>query len=127
MARSIGELRGVDAVWPALLALHFGVGCSESGDDGPGSGASGAAASGQGGAGAAGPASGSGNPMTATATVGPSTGVGGWGGGGVIPCDPPADPGSIWEKTAEVYAEIDPVSMCKYRGDVLLIFNGAAL
>ena len=47
--------------------------------------------------------------------------------GGSFVCDPPAEPGSIWEKTAEAYAEVDPVSMCKYRGKVLLIFNSAAL
>jgi glutathione peroxidase-family protein len=44
-------------------------------------------------------------------------------------CDPPAEPGSIYEHSAESLdvEQIDPVSMCKYRGDVMLIVNTAAV
>lgn len=43
-------------------------------------------------------------------------------------CDPPAAPGSLYEHSAVSYDinDIDPVSMCKYRGKVLLIVNTAA-
>jgi len=127
MARSLGDLRGIDAaVWPALLALSFGAGCSNASDSataGPGSGAGGPGGAG---AGAAGPASGSAsNAQSSAATVGPATGT--TGAGGMFVCDPPAEAGSIWERTAEMYAEINPVPMCKYRGKVMLIFNDAAL
>jgi len=126
MARSLGELRGIDAVWPALLALNFGAGCSNASDSATGPGSAAAGQGGAGAAGATGPASGSGNPSSSTVGVGPtSTGAGT--GGSAFVCDPPAEPGSIWEKTAEAYAEIDPVPMCKYRGEVMLIFNDAAL
>jgi hypothetical protein len=49
------------------------------------------------------------------------------GGSMAFVCDPPAAPGSIYERSAESYAEIDPVSMCRYRGDVMLLVNTAAL
>jgi glutathione peroxidase-family protein len=44
-------------------------------------------------------------------------------------CDPPAEPGSIWEREAESLSvdEVYPVPMCKYRGDVLFIVNTAAV
>ena len=43
-------------------------------------------------------------------------------------CDPPAEAGSLWEIAEDSYDldVVDPVSMCKYRGDVLLIVNTAA-
>jgi glutathione peroxidase-family protein len=44
-----------------------------------------------------------------------------------VDCNPPAAPGSIFEATAESYGVLQPVPMCKYRGDVLLIVNTAAL
>ncbi|MEJ7729347.1 MAG: hypothetical protein WKG00_09030 [Polyangiaceae bacterium] len=59
--------------------------------------------------------------------VGPGPGAGGSGGSGAFVCDPPAEPGSIWEKTGDMFDAVDPVPMCRYRGDVMLIFNGAAL
>ena len=44
-------------------------------------------------------------------------------------CDPPADPGSIYETAGESLniEEVDPISMCKYRGDVMLVVNTAAV
>jgi hypothetical protein len=53
----------------------------------------------------------------------------GAGGGSSFVCDPPAAPGSIYERSAVSYDinAIDPVSMCKYRGDVMLVVNTAAL
>lgn len=59
-----------------------------------------------------------------------SVGAGGFGGAPVaFVCDPPADPGSIYELSAKSYDinDIDPVSMCKYRGKVALIVNTAAI
>ena len=122
------ELRGLDLAWPALLALHFGAGCSGSDADGAGGNAGATGAGGQGAA--AGSAASVSNAVSASATVvgvGVATGAGGSGGGGPFVCDPPAAPGSIFEKTADQFDVVDPVPMCKYRGDVMLIFNGAAL
>jgi hypothetical protein len=57
-------------------------------------------------------------------------GAGGFGG---LPmafvCDPPAEAGSLYENSAKSYDinDVDPVSMCKYRGKVLLIVNTAAI
>lgn len=61
-----------------------------------------------------------------SSTVASTTGVGG--GPPAQVCDPPAEPGSLWEIAEESYdiSVADPVSMCKYRGDVLLIVNTAA-
>ncbi len=58
-----------------------------------------------------------------------AVGVGGFGGGPMaFVCDPPAEPGSLYENSAVSYDinDIDPVSMCKYRGKVLLVVNTAA-
>jgi hypothetical protein len=41
-------------------------------------------------------------------------------------CDPPAAPGSLYEKEATQLVNVDPTSMCEYRGQVLLIFDEAA-
>lgn len=43
-------------------------------------------------------------------------------------CDPAAEPGSLYELAAESLDinELTDVSMCRYRGDVLLIVNTAA-
>lgn len=68
---------------------------------------------------------------TVVASVGPgpvsvsasSTGVG----GGPPACDPPADPSSLHAREAIDYATFQPVSMCEYRDQVLLIVNVAAL
>ena len=53
-------------------------------------------------------------------------GDGGMGAGEPFVCNPQADPGSLYELFAEDLFEVDPVSMCKFRGDVLLIVNTAA-
>lgn len=42
-------------------------------------------------------------------------------------CDPPAAPGSLYEKDALQQFEFEPTSMCQFRGDVLLIVNTAAV
>jgi hypothetical protein len=125
MARALGELRGIDLAWPALLALQFGAGCSSSDGDGSG-GAGGNPGAGSGGDAAASSVASVGASVSASASVvGP--GAGGAGGSDTFVCDPPAEPGSIWEKTADMFGAVEPVPMCRYRGDVLLIFNGAAL
>jgi hypothetical protein len=54
------------------------------------------------------------------------TGNGGAGGGGVVTCDPPPEKGSLYERTA-TNNMLDTVSMCGYRGEVLLIVNIAAV
>lgn len=46
--------------------------------------------------------------------------------GGSFVCDPPAEPGSIFELQADFKYEENPVSMCRYRGEVILIVNVAA-
>lgn len=59
-----------------------------------------------------------------------AVGAGGFGG---VPmnfvCDPPAEPGSLYENSAKSYDinDIDAVSMCQYRGKVALIVNTAAV
>jgi hypothetical protein len=59
-----------------------------------------------------------------------AVGVGGFGGAPMeFKCDPPAEPGSFYETSAKSYDinDIDAVSMCKYRGKVLLVVNTAAI
>jgi glutathione peroxidase len=65
------------------------------------------------------------NSSSSQTAVAASSGAGG---GSSFVCDPPADPGSIYEFSAESFDinQIEPVSMCKYRGDVMLIVNTAA-
>jgi len=41
-------------------------------------------------------------------------------------CDPPAAPGSLYENSANEFSTLIPISMCQYRGDVLLIVDTAA-
>ena len=62
---------------------------------------------------------------SASVTVGAS-GSGGSGGGEFL-CNPAAAPGSIYETTADMFGSAGPASMCKYRGDVMLIVNTAAI
>lgn len=49
--------------------------------------------------------------------------------GAMFDCNPAAPPDSFYARTAESYDIniIDPVPMCKYRGDVVLVVNTAAL
>jgi hypothetical protein len=67
----------------------------------------------------------------ATGTVGAGGSGGGAGGsggaGGMDACNPAAAAGSFWAQTAQAYGDISPVSMCQYRGDVLLVVNTAAV
>jgi hypothetical protein len=87
---------------------------------GPGAGAGGATSATHG--------SGAG-PASSSAIVAGSAGVGGGGsgGGGPFVCDPPAAAGSLYAQTGDAFGALDPISMCQYRGDVLLIVNTAAL
>ena len=112
------------SAWAAMLALTSAAACGESDPAGSGGTA-------QGGAGPSGPVTtttGSG-PVTATGTTTAqatsSTGVG----GSSFVCDPPAEPGSLYELFAESFDfnVLEPVSMCEYRDQVLLIVNTAAL
>lgn len=125
MTRALVELRRLDIALPAMLLLQLGAGCS--GSDADGTGGAGASPAGAGGEGASTSSQGSVvSVASSTIAVGPGPGAGGSGGGAFV-CDPPAAPGSIYEKTADQFDVVDPVPMCKYRGDVMLIFNGAAL
>jgi hypothetical protein len=64
---------------------------------------------------------------TATVAVASSASSGGAGGNGDFVCDPVAAPGSLYERTGDLYGSAGPVAMCKYRGDVMLIVNTAAI
>jgi hypothetical protein len=100
-------------------ALALAAACSAQGTGGQG---------GQGGA--ASSAQGSGHGSTAASSssqIAVAAVTSGAGGSTAFVCNPPAAPGSIFEATAESYGALDPVPMCKYRGDVLLIVNVAAL
>jgi hypothetical protein len=111
--------------YTAVLALSLGVGCSEEAKDTTaGAGATGAGSGG--GSGATTGAGGSTNTSSGTGVVS-STGAGV--GGSSYVCDPPAAEGSIFELFAESLDidQIEPVSMCQYRGDVMLIVNVAAV
>jgi hypothetical protein len=71
-----------------------------------------------------------GGTTTKTTTVASATGAGGMGGmggmGGSAPaCNPPAAAGTFWAQNAQQYGDPNPVSMCDYRGDVLLVVNTA--
>jgi hypothetical protein len=107
--------------WGAALALTLAaLGCSSSGGS--------ASSSGGGEAGAGGnPGATSSSGVVASSS---SVGAGGFGGGPAqFVCDPPAEPGSLYELSAKSYDinDVDPVSMCKYRGKVLLAVNTAAV
>lgn len=108
------------------------VGCGDSGEVGANGGSGG---SGIGGSGAS-PADG-GHDNTGAGNEGGTSssglvlnGGGGEGAGTPDPfvCDPAAEPGSLYELAAESLDinELTDVSMCRYRGDVLLIVNTAA-
>ena len=113
--------------WVLAAAL---LGCS---DGEVAAGASGGSSSSGGGGSMAGGAGGA--PTSNGGLGGGGSGLGGTvdrgGAGGDSPiafvCDPPAPAGSLYETYAESM-DIDlfePVSMCQYRGDVLLIVNTA--
>ena len=72
-------------------------------------------------------AGGAGGAGTTAATTSAVVGAGGFGGSGAFVCSPAAEPGSIFEREADVFGDAAPTPMCKYRGDVMLIVNTAAL
>ena len=112
----------------AMLALTSSSGCGSEGEPGSGgangstTSASAGATAGQGGAASQGgaPAQGGGSAIVG---VGGALGTG----GGTAPCDPPPDAGTFWAQSAlsTDLNQIDPVQMCAYRGDVLLVVNTA--
>jgi hypothetical protein len=104
----------------AVTVVTTLLGC---GDDpaGTGLGTGGAGATGAGGSGA-------GTTTTTGSMVTTTTGSSMGGSGGAFDCDPPADPGSLYELSdRRVFPPNGEVSMCQFRGDVLLIYNAAAL
>ncbi|MDI1442940.1 hypothetical protein [Polyangium sp. 6x1] len=122
--------------WCVALAITLGAfACSSGGGESAGGGGT-AGAGGVGGVG--GPGSGgnagtmavasSSSSVGAVASSSASVGSGGAGGSMGFVCDPPAEPGSLYEHAVESYDvnDIDAVPLCKYRGEVLLIVNTAA-
>ena len=113
--------------YTAVLALSLGVGCSEEAKEAT----AGSGPAGAGGGGGTGVTTGSGgNTSTSTSTgMGVVSSSGAGVGGSSYVCDPPAEAGSIFELYAESLDidQIEPVSMCQYRGDVMLLVNVAAV
>jgi len=109
----------------ALLTVSGAVGCGgESASGVLGTGGSGGNGSG------GGPGGSGGTGMTTTtstvATTGPtSVSSSGSGGSPNVDCNPPAEAGSLYALEDEGLFDIGKSSMCKYRGDVLLIVNMA--
>ena len=118
------------AASPLVLVVSLALAaCNGSGGGAPGgSGGSGASSAGSGAAGPGVGGAGNGSASSATTSTGVTSGSVGAGGSTAFVCDPPAAPGSIYEHSAESYDidQIDPVSMCKYRGQVALVVNTAA-
>lgn len=55
-------------------------------------------------------------------------GTGGVGGGSVNkPCDPAPAPDSFFAQGAVTYPDYEEVTMCRWRGDVVLVVNTAAI
>lgn len=120
--------RSVATAWTAILALGVG-GCSSTGaDDAGGGGRSGGTGGTDGSGGdpattASSAVSSSSSSSSSSAIASTSAGAG----GGAFACDPPAEPGSLYELSAGAFGLPDPISMCQYRGDVMLVVNTAAL
>lgn len=112
-----------------MLALAAACGDATPASPGSGGAAATASASSTGGSHAATSSAtvGAGGAGTTAASTSAVVGVGGFGGGEAFVCTPAAAPGSIFEREADVFGDAAPTSMCKYRGDVLLIVNTAAL
>ena len=108
--------------WTALLALSLGSGCGSSDAGGGTTGQPGA-----GGAGAGDGSGGKGTTVASSSSAAIASATAGVGGSDAYVCDPPAAPGSIYELTGDSFAFVQPVSMCRYRGDVMLVVNTAAL
>ena len=119
--------------WSVALAVTLGAFACSSGGGSVGAGGDGGTA----GAGGTPGAGGNGGTTTVASSssssvgaVASSSGVGSGGSGGTMSfvCDPPAEPGSLYEFSVESYDvnDLEPVPLCKYRGEVLLIVNTAA-
>lgn len=103
--------------WTSMAALAAATGC----DDG---------ATGTGGAGGATTSSASATASGSTtkgSSVATTSSKASSSSGAPFVCDPPAEPGSLYEKDALLQFEVDPTSMCQYRGQVLLIVDTAAV
>lgn len=123
MARS-----NLASTWSALFAVSVGAACSQGGGDATtGNSNGGSGGNGVGGAGNGGASVTSSAVTTSStgATASATTGTGGEGGAPFV-CDPPAEPGSFYELSAPTYTLPEPISMCQYRGDVVLVVNTAA-
>lgn len=92
------------------IALLF-VGCTTSPTAGSSSGTSGAA-------------SGSSSGGSSSGRTGSSSSSGA--SGGTFACAPAAKKGELYELSARNLADDEDVSMCQFRGQVLLVFNGAS-
>jgi hypothetical protein len=105
----------------AIMAIALAAACS--------SGPAGSATSNAGGTSpGASPAASTGAGTTSTSTSATAVAVSvGAAGGSTLACDPPAAPGTLYERTADAFGSAEPASMCAYRGDALLIVNVAAI
>ena len=119
--------------WSVALAVTLGAfACSSGGGESAGGAGGQAGAGGTGGPGSGGNAGGASiaSSSSSVGAVASSSSVGSGGAGGAMPfvCDPPAEPGSLYEHAVESYDvnDIEAVPLCKYRGEVLLIVNTAA-
>jgi hypothetical protein len=115
---------GFASAWTTWMVLTVGAGCSGPAEE-PAA-PPGAGGGGVGGAGASTATTTGGSAVATAVSVGAS---GAGGGGSAFVCDPPAAPGSLYELSALSYdlREVDPVSMCRIRGDVALLVNIAAV
>ncbi|MBL9026210.1 MAG: hypothetical protein JNL21_28710 [Myxococcales bacterium] len=109
--------------WAALLALGSLSACESGDSSGSGGTAENGSTTGSGPVTTTGSQSGPGS--TTTTGQGSTTGAG----GSSFACDPPAEPGSLYELAATSWdiTISEPVSMCEYRDQVLLIVNTAAI
>ena len=111
----------------AALSMAIGAfACSDSGKTTATTGGAG----GTGGDGGMAQASSSSSSASSSVSSSVAVGAGGFGGAPMaFVCDPPAEAGSLHEISATSYDinDIEPVSMCKYRGEVTLIVNTAAI
>lgn len=106
--------------WAVLLALGALTGCES---DTLGSGGTT-----DGGTSASGPVTTTGSQGGSTTTATTAQGSTSGSGGGFV-CDPPAEPGTLYELAASSwdFTVTEPVSMCEYRDQVLLVVNTAAV
>lgn len=126
----MGQMKSMGAWLAAGSALLALGGCDEDETSLTG-GSGGAGAAGTGAAGTSGPGGAGGGGAETGGSGGGIVipeGGGGSGGGVAIECDLPPEPGSIYELEAESLSIefADPVPMCIYRGEVMLIVNVAA-